>query len=342
MRPERRPNLSLKEAARVALDLYGLDGTLTPLPSDRDQNFKLLSRAGEGFVLKFFHADESAEFVMAQLRVFEALKGASRRVFPRIVPTVQGLEYAWTNGAGGLRHLTWLTPFMPGTPAANLRAPSTELLQDIGAVLATLDEVLERNPQAAARREFTWSAKGAPAVIARNLRHVEGARRALVERALAIFEAHTAPLLGKLRVSLIHNDANDHNLLIEGERVSAVLDFGDMLESYTACEVAHAATYLMMDEADPLRVLLSVMRGYHHVKPLTSAELSAVHGLILLRLALSVSMSAKRRVAEPHDPYLSISEAPAYRLLERLIAGEPSRADFIAAMSDLAPGTLAP
>ncbi len=162
----------------------------------------------------------------------------------------------------------------------------------------------------------------------------------LLEEVLSSFEVHARPHLSRLRVSLIHNDVNDHNLLVDGSRVSAILDFGDMLESYMVCEVAHAACYLMLDEADPLGVAREVARGYQAVNPLDRAELSVLYDLIRLRLALSVTLSAYRRRFEPADPYLTISEAPAYRLLERLERHDSSRHDFVQAFTRLGGSTL--
>lgn len=335
MRREGRPRFSLGAAERVAAELFGVRGGASALPSDRDQNFKIAVPGGGAYVLKFFHADESTELVEAQRQVFERLESLPRRVFPRLRPTTGGAPYDLTVGASGAQHLTWLTVFMPGEPIAALRDPSVDLLNDLGAVLATMDKVLARNPQAAARRTFAWAAQTAPAVIAANLLEVSVARRPLLEEVLASFDSNLRPRLGELRVSLIHNDVNDHNLLVAGERVSAVLDFGDMLESYTVCEVAHAACYLMLDHADPLAVAREVARGYQAVHPLNQTELSALYDLIRLRLALSVTHSARRRRFGPDDPYLSVSEAPAYRLLERLARHEPSRDDFVRTFTSL-------
>lgn len=340
MRPDGRPRFSADDAAHRCAELYGISGAVSALPSDRDQNFKVALTGGDAYVLKFFHADEAPELVEAQRRVFDALATLPRPLFPRLRPTNNGAAYVWTVGASGARHLTWLSRFMPGEPIARLGSLSTELLNDLGTALATMDEVLARNPQPAARRTFVWAAQTAPEVISAKLEHVDAARRPLLEEVLASFEADVRPCLGELRVSLIHNDVNDYNLLVEGDRVSAILDFGDMLESYTVCEVAHAACYLMLDTDDPLRVAREVVRGYQAVYPLHLAELRALYDLMRLRLALSVTLSAYRRRLEPDDPYLSISEAPAYRLLERLAQQGPNRDDFVRTFTSLARSTL--
>ena len=48
--------------------------------------------------------------------------------------------------------------------------------------------------------------------------------------------------------------------------------------------------------------------------------------LVLSRLALSVANAAVQSAARPDDPYLTVSEAPAWRTLERLLQVSPALA----------------
>src|SRR5699024_12467177 len=83
---------------------------------------------------------------------------------------------------------------------------------------------LTRHDEPAARRQFAWTADSAPDVIRAGLKHLPAARRTLLENVLAGFTTHTAPRLAELRRSLIHNDVNDHNLLVDASQVSGILD----------------------------------------------------------------------------------------------------------------------
>ena len=64
--------------------------------------------------------------------------------------------------------------------------------------------------------------------------------RRLVGKLAADFERTVAPLLPSLRRSVIHNDANDFNVLVGGgsdlytrnQSVVGLIDFGDMVYSY--------------------------------------------------------------------------------------------------------------
>jgi Ser/Thr protein kinase RdoA (MazF antagonist) len=93
---------------------------------------------------------------------------------------------------------------------------------------------------------------------------------------------------------VIHNDANDYNVLVEPDgkwrnRVSGVIDFGDMVFSYTIGEVAIACAYAMLNKADPLAAAASIVAGYHQNRPLAEQELDVLFDLICMRLCMSVS-----------------------------------------------------
>ena len=65
------------------------------------------------------------------------------------------------------------------------------------------------------------------------------------------FECDTVPLLPNLRQSVIHNDLNDYNLLAgggddmyaRGQSIVGLIDFGDMVRSYTIGDLAVAILY---------------------------------------------------------------------------------------------------
>ena len=68
------------------------------------------------------------------------------------------------------------------------------------------------------------------------------------------------PLVSELRLSVIHADANDHNVLVnelapgadpETRKVSGLVDFGDAVRSYTVGEAAIAGCYAMLGRETP-------------------------------------------------------------------------------------------
>ena len=68
MMPEARvaPPITAVEAARIALDLFGLHATAHFLPGEYDDNFHLQSADGRAFVLKVMHPSREEFFVDMQ------------------------------------------------------------------------------------------------------------------------------------------------------------------------------------------------------------------------------------------------------------------------------------
>jgi 4-aminobutyrate aminotransferase-like enzyme len=129
-------------------------------------------------------------------------------------------------------------------------------------------------------------------------------------------------------VSVVYNDANDHNVLVDGDdpytrRVVSVIDFGDMLRTWTVNELAVAAAYAMLDARDPLHAALPIVTGYHAERPLAEVEIEALLPLVCRRLCVSVVNSTYQRTREPGNAYLTISERPAWALLHQLATVHP-------------------
>ena len=139
---------------------------------------------------------------------------------------------------------------------------------------------------------------------------------------LILYKTQTMPLLAQLPQGIIHNDANDMNLLIDHKqrptKVIGLIDFGDMVHSHVINDLAITAAYALMNQPDPLETLKALMAGYHQVRPLSDIELEVLFSLIALRLCVSVCNSAEAIAAAPDNEYLSVSAQPAWELLRQL------------------------
>jgi 4-aminobutyrate aminotransferase-like enzyme len=158
-------------------------------------------------------------------------------------------------------------------------------------------------------------------------------RRALAERFLNLFETEAVPHFPHLRQSVIYGDANNHNVLVspawpQPRRVISVIDFGDMHMAFTIGEPAVAAAYAVLGKENPLPAASAILAGYHNVFPLKEHEIAAFYALMCARLAVSVVNSAHRQSLVPDDPYVAISEAPAWSALERLAKIHPRLAHY--------------
>ena len=84
----------------------------------------------------------------------------------------------------------------------------------------------------------------------------------------------------------------------------------------------------MLGKKDVLRAAASVVAGYHEVFPLEESNIACLYTLIGMRLAVSVTNSAHRKTVKPDDPYVTVSEAPAWEALERLAKIHPRFAHY--------------
>jgi Ser/Thr protein kinase RdoA (MazF antagonist) len=317
-----RPSFEPHEASAFLERTWGIRGDLRPLPSERDRNFAVRVDGADAYVLKISNRTEDPSFLDMQHAAMAVLAGAGVPC-QRPVPTLGGeTVIRWTPPATTEPLLVRLLTWLPGRPLSAVApaARTSGLLEDLGATMGRTARALAGFDHPAAHREFQWDAVRGPKVVAAHAAAVVEPWRAAL---LARWRERLAPLAGvipTLRHGVIHNDANDNNVLVahDGRSISGLLDLGDAVHSIVVNELAVAAAYAALDARDPLGVIDAVRRGFERELPLTSEERGAVLQLVSLRLCTSVALSAHQSRLAPDDEYLTISERPAWALLDAL------------------------
>jgi 4-aminobutyrate aminotransferase-like enzyme/Ser/Thr protein kinase RdoA (MazF antagonist) len=315
------PRFTEHEASHIATTLYGLTVTATALPSERDQNFLLRDASGGRFVLKIANAGEAVTVLDLQNQVIRFLAGrVTPLTFPRLVPTRAGADMESVEASSGRKHVVRLLTWIDGVCLAKTQPHGRDVLSSLGRALAHIDAALVEFSHPAAHRAFHWDLRQAGA--ARELvALLPDPRRPVVER---VFAEWSKIDWDALRQSTIHNDANDYNVLVgPAEGVTAILDYGDLVHTATVCELAIALAYVMLEKPDPIAAAARVVTAYHEVYPLTAAEVDALYTLALTRLCCSLCYAAQQTRDAPDNEYLSVSNTPAWSLLERLADMSP-------------------
>jgi 4-aminobutyrate aminotransferase-like enzyme/Ser/Thr protein kinase RdoA (MazF antagonist) len=322
------------EAARLASELFNLNVSAKSLPGEYDDNFHLTSAHGQAFVLKVMHPARDTPFVEMQCQALQHLaKRAPHLALPRVCTTAAGEAFAWGKLPDGSQRLLWLLTYVAGSVLAKANPHSLELLRSLGQFLGEMDAALTDFSHPAVYRDLKWDLSHA-AWIRDYLPHIADiGRRALVERFLRMYETEVLPALSSLRHSVVYGDANDYNVLVSApwpqpRKVVSVIDFGDMHHGLTVSEVAIASAYAILGEKNPLPAASAVIAGYHHAFPLSEAEISVLYQLMGMRLAVSVTNSAHRKSLVSDDPYVTISEVPAWEALETLAEIHPRFAHY--------------
>ncbi|HEX2270493.1 MAG TPA: phosphotransferase [Pyrinomonadaceae bacterium] len=297
------PAFDVDAAREMAGELFGITATARALPSERDQNFLLTNNVGEKFVLKIANALESRELLEAQNAMLDHLANHVA-VTPRVRQTLSG-ELIGTRAD----HLVRLVTYLPGVPLAEIAPHSPELLHDLGSKLGQMDRALADFDHRAVHRDFHWDLANGNRIIDEYSGLV--AERELVRKCRVEFKTD-------LRRSVIHGDANDYNILIEADRVSGLIDFGDIVYSWTIGNLAVALAYVVLGKDDPLSAARHVIDGYAQEFPLYDEEFDVLWKLVRLRLAMSVCLATEQLRQRPENDYLKISQRAIKETLPKL------------------------
>lgn len=300
------PDFNIASAEATADELFGIRGRAETLPSERDQNFLVTDSAGEKFVLKIANALELRSFLEAQNAV---LKHVAKRV--SFCQSVYRDDIVTVDDG----YFARMVSYLPGVPLAKIQPQSRLLLRDLGRKLGQLDQALIDFDHPAVHREFHWDLANGNRIVDEFAPLIEDrSLRELVLRCKVEFS-------DALRRSVIHGDANDYNVLVDPERVvvSGLLDFGDMVYSYTVGDLAIAIAYVVLDKDDPRAAADEVIQGYTSEFVLFDEELEMLWPLVRLRLAMSVCIAASQLREQPENEYLRISQKSIEASLPRLM-----------------------
>ena len=299
----RPPALSAADAERVAAELFGFEAKASPLPSERDQNFRLRAGDGRERVLKLANPAEDPATLDFQIRALLHLERTAPDLpVPRVFASRSGAFCAEVRAPDDRRHGVRLFSFLAGSRlAASPRG--ARICAELGAFLARLGQGLRGFFHPAARGELLWDLSQATRLRDR-LGHVEDAgTRRLARRWLAHFDLRVAPRLPGLRAQVIHNDASGDNILVDprGERVVGLIDFGDLVHAPLLQEVAVAVSELMLVSPDPVAAAAELVAGYDAIEPLREEERALLVDLVAARLAVGIAIAAWRGVRFPEN-----------------------------------------
>lgn len=316
------PAISCAQAAELASEIYGLAGEVQPLSAEKDANFRISSASGRPALLKITNAAEDRGVTDMQTAALMHLMAVDPALpVPHVCQTLSGKASHVITAADGKSHVVRLLTFLEGINLGSAEhVPG--LHREIGRFLARLNRALRGFFHPSAGHVLHWDIKQAyrlrpmlPAVTDEDLRH---RLTRLIER----FDSDIAPRLTQLRAQVVHNDFNPHNLLVDAPRASrltGVIDFGDMVHTPLACDLAVACAYHIADGPHPLQHIAALLEGYTSILPLEQEELELLPELIRLRHTATLTIGAWRAQRYPENAaYIRRNGAASLRGLNAL------------------------
>jgi hydroxylysine kinase len=316
-------------AQQLAAEHYGLPAAAHRLDSERDQNFRLRTPDGREYVLKIANPAEDRAVTNLQTQALVHLAAADPGLpIPRVFPALNGAQELDIVFDDGSIRVVRLLSYMAGIPMHAVEG-SARLRRDLGQCAARLARGLRDFRHAGANHKLLWDLQHAA-----ELRPLADAvafdRRGLVEQFLDRFEANVLPALASLPKQPVHNDLNPHNIVVDranNERISGIIDFGDLTSTARVNDLAITAAYQVMDSDDPLAPACEVIAAYHAVTPLNAAEFEVLFDLMATRMVMTVVISSWRAARYPENrTYILRNHQPAWARLGRMAALSPAAA----------------
>ena len=291
---------------------YSLTGALTPLDGDEDDNFLLQSNDGIKYTFKLMHVGCAEAAVALPCAVLQHLDGLSINI-PRVIPSLEKKPFESIYIEGNQRYI-WLLSWCPGTLLVEFSPHCASVYESFGEMLAVIDRALNNFTHPDMHIQSIWQLPNAMK-SAHKVDAIEGEAREVAGEVFRHFEQKVEGKLAALPHGVIHNDANDYNVLVNTKEVDAIVDgifdFGDSCWQPVVCDVAIALAYLIHRKKDPLAVCACFLKSYNAINPLSEPELEVLLDLIRTRLAVTVALSSHRQKLEPDNQYIIFSQQPS-------------------------------
>lgn len=297
---------------------FGIKGTYQSLAGEIDFNFLIDSADGSKYILKISPHKYDLHVIEFQDKLLQHISsGISKIKVPNIISAKNGQNLVLladsTGNIRAVRLLTWSDERI----WSSVNQINQELFHSLGVQAGIITNSLLDFHHPFANRTFDWNLDQAE--WTENYLHLfEAEEKQLIASFLQKYKSSKTEI-ALLRKSVIHNDVNDHNIIVSNDKIKplvhAIIDFGDAVYSTSINDLAVTIAYAVMNKPDPISAACPIVAGYHKSFSLKDAEIKHLYLLVAMRLVLSVTKSAINREGEPENTYLQVSDKPAWELL---------------------------
>lgn len=312
--------IEVKEAAKIAFDLFGIEGLAFSLNGEVDFNFRLQSSTGKNYILKISRPSENLDYLDFQQKLLSYVgnKPLELRV-PEVVLDKKGQPISQYIDKAGLSRFVRLLTWVPGRLWAKVN-PQTDLLRTaLGQKAGLLTKALEGFEHPQAHRKLDWD--NAQVTWVYDYLHLfSGVQKEWMIHFHNLIKKRLPQLL-QLRKSVIHNDLNDYNIVVtenlRAPEVVGLIDYGDAIYTPIVNDLGVAGMYLAMHQPNALEAILPFVEGYNQQFPLEERELELLYAAVAMRLVISLTKAAINKAREPENVYHQISAQAGWKVLEQ-------------------------
>lgn len=299
------PVFTPEEVEVIANDLFGLSGSAAALDSERDQNFHLVTRAGDQYVVKIANSAEDPAIIDMQLKALQHIAQVDPGLpVPKVVLSKEGKLIEEVEAADGRIHPVRVVSYLPGIyPKCEFF--NEDFYRQMGIFIARTAKSLRGFFHPIANYELLWDLKHAANLrkylsYIKDLKHHEYASYFLDR-----FEKNVLPLIPKLRAQIVHNDLVPNNMLVgesAHDKIVGIIDFGDLTHTLLVNDLAATIADTLSVTGDAVEVATQIIAGYNEINPLEEAELRLLYDLVGTRLTM-LNLIATWRVTLHPDNY---------------------------------------
>ncbi|MGB3464172.1 MAG: phosphotransferase, partial [Cyclobacteriaceae bacterium] len=215
---------------------------------------------GNRYVFKTYAFDKKLlDILEAENEVLLAIATEAHTQYPLPLPSKDG-KFINVLKIDGKEKICRLLSFLEGVMHGAIEQ-SKEQYRSLGSFLAKLDRKLSVSDNYVYRaRQWEWDIQYLPL----NEKYLDDIAdphdRNIVRYFMQQYAQRVVPQSGNLRKQLIHNDANEWNILVKENSITGIIDFGDLAWSFLINEVAVAITYAAYTKEEPLSWSVPVLQ----------------------------------------------------------------------------------
>ncbi len=319
------PTLPTAEAVELLREVHGLEVELQGLGSQQDQNF-LVRPVGGGEPLGVLKISNPV-FSEIEIEMQDAAAAAVARAepglrIPEVVDGPRGPVAGWWQTSQGRLHARIIS-FVSGATLTGSGYLAPRVIERLGELAAAVSVALAEETHPASGRVLQWDLRHAERVIAEIAATEPDAEvREYCAAATAAALAVLSPVADGLPRQLGHFDVTDDNVLRPhgvGTLPDAVIDFGDVIDSWAVGEIAVTVSSVLHHDGATSVSTLPAIAAFDRRRPLSDDEITALWPLVVLRgVVLVLSGRQQVRLDDAND-YASGALDREFEILRRSV-----------------------